>query len=219
MSIRPGVTYSPAASTTFRLRGIDLLGHAGDLPALDRHIPDRIDAVLRVDHVPPANQQVIPPLCRAGRRHQKYRQCPHNAPQYIACSAGRYTHRLSPLLEASQVRKHYGGVDALESAHFGCAPGEVHALMGENGAGKSTLARILAGSTRPDARTPSESTDAPSPSPAPGRAAPRHRHHLPGARPLPQPHRRRKHRHRQSALSRTRPGALRRNRALLPARF
>jgi ABC-type sugar transport system ATPase subunit len=30
-------------------------------------------------------------------------------------------------------------------------PGEVHALVGENGAGKSTLARILAGSTRPDA--------------------------------------------------------------------
>lgn len=55
------------------------------------------------------------------------------------------------LLEAKHVTKHYGGVRALDDAHVGLLPGEVHALMGENGAGKSTLARILAGVTRPDA--------------------------------------------------------------------
>jgi ABC-type sugar transport system ATPase subunit len=54
------------------------------------------------------------------------------------------------LLEATHVTKRYGGVCALDGAHFRLEPGEVHALMGENGAGKSTLARILAGVTHPD---------------------------------------------------------------------
>jgi ABC-type sugar transport system ATPase subunit len=54
------------------------------------------------------------------------------------------------LLEAKNVTKRYGGVCALDEAHFALLPGEVHALMGENGAGKSTLARVLAGVTHPD---------------------------------------------------------------------
>ena len=54
------------------------------------------------------------------------------------------------LLEAKHVTKHYGGICALNDAHFALLPGEVHALMGENGAGKSTLARILAAVTHPD---------------------------------------------------------------------
>jgi ABC-type sugar transport system ATPase subunit len=55
------------------------------------------------------------------------------------------------LLLVRNVSKRYGGVAALDHAHFALRPGEVHALMGENGAGKSTLARIVAGVTRPDA--------------------------------------------------------------------
>ena len=54
------------------------------------------------------------------------------------------------LLEAKNISKHYGGIWALDHAHFALLPGEVHALMGENGAGKSTLARVLAGVTHPD---------------------------------------------------------------------
>jgi ABC-type sugar transport system ATPase subunit len=54
------------------------------------------------------------------------------------------------LLQAGNVGKHYGGVRALQNAHFTLRAGEVHALIGENGAGKSTLARILAGATAAD---------------------------------------------------------------------
>ena len=54
------------------------------------------------------------------------------------------------MLQARDIHKHYGGVQALKGASFDLRPAEVHALVGENGAGKSTLARILAGSTRAD---------------------------------------------------------------------
>jgi ABC-type sugar transport system ATPase subunit len=54
------------------------------------------------------------------------------------------------VLEATGVRKTYGGVVALRGCDFAVAPGTVHALLGENGAGKSTLVKILAGVVRPD---------------------------------------------------------------------
>jgi ribose transport system ATP-binding protein len=57
---------------------------------------------------------------------------------------------LQPILELVDVSKRYGGVRALERARFACAPGRIHALLGENGAGKSTLIKMMAGVVQPD---------------------------------------------------------------------
>jgi ribose transport system ATP-binding protein len=57
---------------------------------------------------------------------------------------------MEPILQLIDVSKRYGGVRALERAHFACAPGRIHALLGENGAGKSTLIKMMAGVVQPD---------------------------------------------------------------------
>jgi ribose transport system ATP-binding protein len=53
-------------------------------------------------------------------------------------------------LVVSDVKKSFGGVEALRGANLTCAGGETHALIGENGAGKSTLVKVLSGAVRPD---------------------------------------------------------------------
>ena len=54
------------------------------------------------------------------------------------------------VLELHDISKRYGGVRALERARFACAPGRIHALLGENGAGKSTLIKVMTGVVQPD---------------------------------------------------------------------
>jgi simple sugar transport system ATP-binding protein len=56
----------------------------------------------------------------------------------------------TPLLEARDLYKRYGHVQALDGANFEVYPAEVVALIGDNGAGKSTLVKILSGAIRPD---------------------------------------------------------------------
>jgi simple sugar transport system ATP-binding protein len=56
-----------------------------------------------------------------------------------------------PLLQARELHKSYGSVQALRGASFDLAAGEVVALIGDNGAGKSTLVKCLSGVERPDA--------------------------------------------------------------------
>jgi simple sugar transport system ATP-binding protein len=55
----------------------------------------------------------------------------------------------TPALEAKNLIKRYGSVEALRGASFSAAPGEVVALIGDNGAGKSTLVKCLSGAEQP----------------------------------------------------------------------
>jgi len=55
-----------------------------------------------------------------------------------------------PFLAAHDIRKTYGGVQALKGVSLTLDAGEIHGLVGANGAGKSTLIRILAGLAHAD---------------------------------------------------------------------
>ncbi|GAB3568466.1 ATP-binding cassette domain-containing protein [Amycolatopsis endophytica] len=54
------------------------------------------------------------------------------------------------LLDARNLVKHYGSVEALRGASFQARAGEVTALIGDNGAGKSTLVKCLSGAEQPN---------------------------------------------------------------------
>lgn len=56
----------------------------------------------------------------------------------------------TPLLEARDVHKSFGAVEALRGASLSVGRGEVVALMGDNGAGKSTLIKTICGVHHPD---------------------------------------------------------------------
>ena len=55
-----------------------------------------------------------------------------------------------PILEAREIVKHYGQVQALRGVNFTAYPGEIVALLGDNGAGKSTLIKTICGVIKPD---------------------------------------------------------------------
>ncbi|HSK24586.1 MAG TPA: ATP-binding cassette domain-containing protein [Egicoccus sp.] len=57
----------------------------------------------------------------------------------------------TPLLCAEQLRKHYGGVRAVEGVSLTVHAGQTVGLIGPNGAGKTTLFELIGGFARPDA--------------------------------------------------------------------
>ncbi len=56
----------------------------------------------------------------------------------------------NPALEAQNISKSYGNINALRDVSMSVMPGEVHCLLGDNGAGKSTLIKVLSGVHKPD---------------------------------------------------------------------
>jgi ABC-type sugar transport system ATPase subunit len=56
----------------------------------------------------------------------------------------------SARIQADEISKTFGPVQALSNVSLKIFPGEVHTLAGENGSGKSTLMRIIGGVIQPD---------------------------------------------------------------------
>jgi branched-chain amino acid transport system ATP-binding protein len=54
----------------------------------------------------------------------------------------------TPVLQAREVRKDFGGLRAVADVSFEVAPGEVLGIAGPNGAGKTTLFDVITGHTR-----------------------------------------------------------------------
>ena len=55
-----------------------------------------------------------------------------------------------PMIEVQDLRKSYGGLEAVAGVSFSVAPGEVFGILGPNGAGKTTTVEILEGMRPPD---------------------------------------------------------------------
>ena len=57
---------------------------------------------------------------------------------------------MAPIVEVEDLRKRFGGTQALDGVSFSVEPGTVLGLLGPNGAGKTTTVRVLATLRTPD---------------------------------------------------------------------
>jgi len=55
----------------------------------------------------------------------------------------------APLIEASELTKQFGSVQALTGLSFQVMPGEIYGLLGTNGAGKTTTIKVITGLVEP----------------------------------------------------------------------
>src|SRR5690606_29427719 len=55
----------------------------------------------------------------------------------------------TPVLQANDIAKHYGGLKAVKGVSVTIEEGELRGLIGPNGAGKSTFFKMLAGEIEP----------------------------------------------------------------------
>ncbi len=55
----------------------------------------------------------------------------------------------APLIEASELTKQFGSVQALSGLNFRVMPGEIYGLLGPNGAGKTTAIKAIIGLVEP----------------------------------------------------------------------
>jgi len=55
------------------------------------------------------------------------------------------------LVQASDIRKHFGDIQAVDGVSLNIKPGEIYGLVGADGAGKTTTIRLLVGALRADA--------------------------------------------------------------------
>lgn len=77
-----------------------------------------------------------------------------NAAATAAPDAGSSAHNANAnandALDAIDISKHFGGINALEHVSLSLRPGEVHGLIGPNGSGKTTLLNMLSGYYQPN---------------------------------------------------------------------
>ncbi|WP_051400026.1 branched-chain amino acid ABC transporter permease/ATP-binding protein [Haloechinothrix halophila] len=74
-------------------------------------------------------------------------------PREVAPVMHRNGYCREKLLEAQHLRKHFGGVKAVDDVSFTIYDGETVGLIGPNGAGKTTTFELVSGFTQPDRGT------------------------------------------------------------------
>jgi branched-chain amino acid transport system permease protein len=74
-------------------------------------------------------------------------------PEDLLQARGAFSDSTGPLLEIVELRKSFGGVQAIKDVSLAVGRGRVVGLVGQNGCGKSTLLNLIGGFYRPDSGT------------------------------------------------------------------